>query len=453
MSARGSVPRVRAVVLNYNGGTVVRRCIEHLLATDWPEGYLEVVVVDNSSDDGSDVAVERAFPTIRVVRSGANRGFPANNLAMRDLDDIDYVALVNNDAFVSRDWLVPLVDALESDPYVGAACPKILFEPTFVDVSIRSPMFSLGGTDPRRLGVRVSGVQVEGEDRWSDVQFADGFWGVEQGQGDETVFQWTNGEGLLRVPVAETDVAGGKARIRIAAPGVTDVVLTCGEPEVRSRVSAHPEWIDVPLAGEQFDVVNNVGGIVLDDGSGADRGYMQRDDGRYDEARDVFNWCGAGVLFRRAYLRDVGLFDERFFMYYEDTDLSWRGQARAWRYRYVPSSVVRHIHAATSVEGSSLFAHYVERNRLLMLLKNAPFGLVAGATVRFILATGSYARGDVLFQLALFRKPRTLVVGRRIRSFLDYLRLVPVMFLTRIRLRRRQLLEDAAITATRVELR
>ncbi len=59
-----------------------------------------------------------------------------------------------------------------------------------------------------------------------------------------------------------------------------------------------------------------------------------------------------------------GLFDERFFMYYEDTDLAWRGRARGWRYRYVPDAVLRHVHAATSVEGSPLFRHYVERNRL-----------------------------------------------------------------------------------------
>ena len=64
------------------------------------------------------------------------------------------------------------------------------------------------------------------------------------------------------------------------------------------------------------------------------------------------------------YLQEVGLFDERFFLYYEDTDLSWRGRMRGWRYGYVPTSVVRHEHAASSGEGTELFRYFVERNRL-----------------------------------------------------------------------------------------
>ena len=86
----------------------------------------------------------------------------------------------------------------------------------------------------------------------------------------------------------------------------------------------------------------------------------------------MFAWCGGSVLLRPAYLADVGLFDDDFFLYYEDTDLSWRGRSRGWRYRYVPEARARHVHAASTGEGSPVFQHYVERNRLLMLVKNAP---------------------------------------------------------------------------------
>ena len=70
------------------------------------------------------------------------------------------------------------------------------------------------------------------------------------------------------------------------------------------------------------------------------------------------------LLLSRRYVEDVGVFDPRYFLYYEDTDLSWRGQARGWRYRYVPDAIERHVHAATSIEGSDLFEFYVARNRL-----------------------------------------------------------------------------------------
>ena len=48
---------------------------------------------------------------------------------------------------------------------------------------------------------------------------------------------------------------------------------------------------------------------------------------------DVQAWCGGAVLLRASYLADVGGFDERLFLYYEDVDLSMRGTERGWRYR------------------------------------------------------------------------------------------------------------------------
>ena len=121
-------------------------------------------------------------------------------------------------------------------------------------------------------------------------------------------------------------------------------------------------------------MLNNVGSVVLADGHGADRGYLERDAGQFDEVEEVFAWCGAAVLLSREYLETVGLFEDRYFLYYEDFDLSWRGRAEGWRYLYVPASVVRHVHSASSVEGSRLFQHYDERNRLLTLTRNAPAG-------------------------------------------------------------------------------
>ena len=116
--------------------------------------------------------------------------------------------------------------------------------------------------------------------------------------------------------------------------------------------------------------------MVLTDGHGADRGFGMPDGEQFGEEEELFAWCGGAVLLRSDYLADVGLLDERFFLYYEDTDLSWRGRARGWKYHFVPDATVRHVHAATTVEGSASFAYFTERNRLLMLLKNAPMPMV-----------------------------------------------------------------------------
>src|SRR5207244_12193902 len=78
------------------------------------------------------------------------------------------------------------------------------------------------------------------------------------------------------------------------------------------------------------------------------------------------------------------LFEEDLFVYYEDFDLAWRGRARGWRYLYVPASVVYHVHTASSREGTAFFEHHVERNRLTVILRNAPLPFVARVVYRYV---------------------------------------------------------------------
>ena len=96
-------------------------------------------------------------------------------------------------------------------------------------------------------------------------------------------------------------------------------------------------------------------------------------------AEEVFGWCGGAALLRASYLADVGPLDERFFAYYEDFDLSWRGRLLGWRYCYVPTSVVHHRHAAGLGVESERFRFLVGRNRLLALTKLAPLRMAGRA--------------------------------------------------------------------------
>jgi len=202
------------------------------------------------------------------------------------------------------------------------------------------------------------------------------------------------------------------------------------------------------VVGPPIDVVNNAGSVLIEGGYGADRGFLEPDRGQYDAPADVFAWCGGSVLLRPAYLADVGLFDERFFLYYEDTDLSWRGRSRGWRYRYVPGAVARHVHAAsTGGEGTATFQHYVERNRLLMLVKNAPPRMAANAVWRYLLTTASYARRDLLGPVLRRRRPNPTIVWRRAKSFLGFLQVLPGILVARRRIRRRAVVGDGELLA------
>ena len=434
------------VVLNHDGGDLTLRCLRSVLATELPGGRVDVVLVDNASRDGVADAVGAELPEVAVVRSEHNLGFAGGcNLGLSRLGTVDYVALLNNDATVAPDWLTPLMEVLEADVTVGAACPKILFDRSFVELDVTSPAAARGVGDRRPLGVQVSGVRLDGTEAWRDVQLVSGFWGVEHGR-DGTPFQWTNGAARLRVP-ARPDRSLPDVALQLAATGKRTVTLTSGDARTEVVVTPRPRWYDVALGGEPVDVVNNVGSVLLDDGHGADRGYLERDEGQYEETEEVFAWCGAAVLLSRRYLDDVGVFDDRYFLYYEDFDLAWRGRARGWRYLYVPGSPVRHVHSASTGENSRLHHHYSERNRLLTLIRNAPGPMAARAAVRHVLVTASYARRDVLHPLARGHAPSWEAVRRRSAAFASFLAGSPYALGARRRLRRRQRVPDAELLA------
>lgn len=87
-------------------------------------------------------------------------------------------------------------------------------------------------------------------------------------------------------------------------------------------------------------------------------------------ARSLFP-CGAAMALRKSLFVEVGGFDEAFFAYYEDVDLGWRLNVLGHRVAFVPDSVVRHHHSATSgrVPIHRLRVFHV-RNPLRMIYKN-----------------------------------------------------------------------------------
>jgi GT2 family glycosyltransferase len=397
-----------------------------VLATEWPAPRLDVVLVDNASTDGVVAEVRTRLPVVRVVESPGNRGFGGGcNVAIADLDGVDYVALVNNDAVVDPGWLAPLVAALEADASVGAACPKILFRDRFREVEIGPAT----GDHGQAVEVVVTGARVGGVDVWSRAQLADGFpchgsaSAADRVPGGATAA----GRGLVRLPNGPEP-----AELRVAAAERGRVPVTSGSAHATVAASPTPGWVAVPFAAAPIDVVNNAGNVLVADGYGADRGYLEPDGPRYREATDVFAWCGGAVVMPSAYLRDVGLFDERLFLYYEDLELAWRGRRRGWRYRYVPEAVVRHVHAASSGDGSERKQYLDERNHLLVLLRHGSARDFTSALGRYLLVSLSYLRRDVVRPVIDGDPPRFDTVRVRARAALGFARLAPSMLRSRI---------------------
>lgn len=88
---------------------------------------------------------------------------------------------------------------------------------------------------------------------------------------------------------------------------------------------------------------------------------------------EVFGVSATAALFRRELLQDVGLFDEDYFIYYEDVDLAWRARLRGWRSFLVPQAIVYHAHSATVGRGSPFKKRLLMRNRLWTVAKDYHF--------------------------------------------------------------------------------
>jgi GT2 family glycosyltransferase len=315
---------------------------------------------------------------------------------------------------------------------IGIATGKVVFAPKFVAATLRTPVFRPDSSDTRDLGVqihdvRVDGVEVAGKTLWGNAAYGP------ESSGDGT-FRWSRpiGEFLLPVPahlVGDDQTVAKPVEVEVAVAAEAVKPLSLGVDGFTSEITVGAERATLKLTIEPgtpaVDVINNVGGIVLRDGSGADRGFQEVDKGQYEEPAEVFTACGNGMALRIAVGRELGWFDDAFFMYYEDTDLSWRWRSRGWSVQYVPTAVLRHVHSATSTEWSPRWRFFVERNRLLMLTKNASGTLVAGAIWGYLRGSAGSFEHTVRDAIDQRRRPTLRSDALRAHILLAYLRHAP----------------------------
>jgi GT2 family glycosyltransferase len=114
---------VSVIILNWNGKEFIRGCLESVLSQDYPE--MEVIVVDNGSEDESVIIVRERFPQVTVIETGCNLGFDkGNNIGIRRARG-DYICVLNNDAEMDRSCISEMKKALEKERTFGACASKI----------------------------------------------------------------------------------------------------------------------------------------------------------------------------------------------------------------------------------------------------------------------------------------------------------------------------------------
>jgi len=120
-------------------------------------------------------------------------------------------------------------------------------------------------------------------------------------------------------------------------------------------------------------IIDSVGMCIYRDGNSKQRGWKKVDVGQYKKQEEVLCPSACAALYKRRMLDDIGLFDEDFFAYCEDTDLGLRARAMGWTSVFIPSAIVYHFYSGTTSKYSALKMFMVERNHYWVVIKNYPF--------------------------------------------------------------------------------
>jgi GT2 family glycosyltransferase len=218
-------------IVNTNNRELLLGCLETLHASLSPDVEVEIVVLDNASDDGSVEAVRKRFPDVRLLPQTFRDGFGANHNTVIRASAGRYIYVLNEDTF-SENWgFAQLVSEMDAHRNTGALGPRIV--------------------DPAGRHQRSA---------------------------------W-------RFPTPAVSVLG---------------VPTLGQLGIAQSKGAQPRTVDWAL--------------------------------------------GAALLLRREALDEVGLFDEDFFIYFEEVDLCRRLRRAGWEVRYFPALTVVHYESQSSAD-------------------------------------------------------------------------------------------------------
>jgi hypothetical protein len=182
-------------------------------------------------------------------------------------------------------------------------------------------------------------------------------------------------------------------------------------------VTKNPKVVAVTckmVSWSDHSILDSVGGMGIPFWRGfVDIGREQHDNGQYDSERfEPFSFCGGAALIRRDVFLKGGGFDRKFFMYFEDADLSWRLRLVGYRIAFAPKAKVAHYFSGSvgtkAVDARRLY--YCQRNLLRAILKNCGSSLRWALRNHFLMSL-IFAAGFC----SIFQEPmKTMAIVRAI---------------------------------------
>jgi len=262
--------KVSFIIVNWNGIKTVAECLDSVLGQSYK--YYEIIFVDNHSTDGSAQLVNTRYRPDKFISLGRNYGYAeANNIGLRQAKG-EYLALVNNDAVLDKNWLLKAVGVLEEDKsqVVGSVASKIInyHQPTLIDTA----------------GVEYFGF-----------------------------------------------------------------------------------------------------------GAGWDYKGLPADSKEVNQRKEVFGPCATAALYRKQLIDELGLFDPRYFIYFEDTELAFKLRLFGYKCIYEPEAVCYHYGGVKQDKNSKFYIQCGRRNIEFLFFKNMQRNLLA-----------KYLWSHCLYESALF---------------------------------------------------
>lgn len=147
--------------------------------------------------------------------------------------------------------------------------------------------------------------------------------------------------------------------------------------ELVNAMDSHPE---VGICASKLvvygqDIIDSAGDECSTTGIGFKRGEGEPAV-QYQDLEYIFGACGGAVMYRRKMLKEIGFFDDDFFIIHEDSDLNFRAQLAGWKCLYVPKAVVYHKVSSIIGKLSEVMVYYSVRNSLYVYMKNMPVKLM-----------------------------------------------------------------------------
>ncbi len=346
---------VSIILVNYNGKKYIDQLFASIVKIKHEDFTFEVVFEDNHSDDDSVTYLRNSGYAdkchLKIVESEQNLGFAGgNNLGIKNAEG-KYVILLNNDTAVDENWLSEIYHFIVQNPEYGMVNSKLVFFYDFIKMT-----FTTKDKVIIKRKIRINGIEY-----MIDNKFCRNALCYEK---EVVCFGHTE----ISIPLLE-QVRDYTIDIIVKEfdEGATiDFSEHQSMAASKMRIKLDREFIRT----RQYTLIQNAGSGINENYDGYDIGFCEPDGEKFNQPYEINNGCGASIIMLKEDFEQCGGFDERFFMYYEDTDLSYRIKKLGKKIMYCPTSVVRHIHTGSSTEWSPFFVYHVYRNKLLFIKKN-----------------------------------------------------------------------------------